>query len=638
MKRTSLLIAAGVLTASSIFAQTLNVASGSVVYSFNAQEMGEATFSGSDSFEILGREFKIADVTGIYTADNAVESNTVKISYNDDSANVVVSGDIARYVSPSVNGAHVSLAQSSEVADNTCGEITYILSGNSSNGSFTLEGSYKATLELQGLTLHNPSGAAIDIQNGKRIELSVKKDTKNILSDGTDGSWKAALYCKGHLELKGKGVLDITGNTAHAISAKEYVEMKNCTINVLGSIKDGINCTQYFLLESGELNISGVGDDGIQVDFKDADNREAEDTGTATIAGGKLKISVTAAAAKGIKTEGDIIITGGELDMTVSGKGTYDTKKLKTKASSCLGADGNVILSGGTLNLKATGSGGKGISCDGTFTHNAGATTTISTSGGIFAYVNGREYDGYTGNTDNLDSDAKSSPKGVKADTAIVINGGTINVSTTGKGGEGIESKGTLTINDGNITVRAYDDAINSSSHMYIEGGEICVISTDNDGLDSNGNLYMRGGHVMAFGARSPECGIDAAEEQGYTVIFTGGTLLAAGGGNSTPTKTESTQPYVSTSATLAAGNTVTLKSGNEVLATFTIPADYTSGSSSTGGGFGPGGWGGMGSGSTTMLITCPGLANGSSYTLTNGSSTSTLTARTQGTGTGRPR
>ena len=33
-----------------------------------------------------------------------------------------------------------------------------------------------------GLTLTNPSGAAINVQNGKRIDISVKKDTKNTLT------------------------------------------------------------------------------------------------------------------------------------------------------------------------------------------------------------------------------------------------------------------------------------------------------------------------------------------------------------------------------------------------------------------------------------------------------------------------
>ena len=34
------------------------------------------------------------------------------------------------------------------------------------------------------------------------------------------------------------------------------MEIKNCTINVLSSVKDGISCNEYFLMESGTLNMS----------------------------------------------------------------------------------------------------------------------------------------------------------------------------------------------------------------------------------------------------------------------------------------------------------------------------------------------------------------------------------------------
>lgn len=285
----------------------------------------------------------------------------------------------------------------------------------------------------------------------------------------------------------------------------------------------------------------------------------------------------------------------------------------------------------GILNLTAAGSGGKGVSCDSVLTINGGEIT-VMTSGGITAYVNSQLMQNYTGNTDRIDSDYKSSPKGIKSDNDIVINGGTINVTTTGHGAEGIESKAVLTINDGNITVKAYDDAINSSSHMYINGGTISVIATNNDGLDSNGNLYLKGGTVMAFGATSPECGIDANEEGGYTVVFSGGKLLAVGGGNSTPSSSSgSTQPYVSSSGSVTANTVIKVSNGPETLAEFTVPSGYTGGSQG-----GWGNWGGPGGGGgSSILITCPGLVNGQSYTLTNGSSSSSVSAVI--TGSSRP-
>ena len=642
MRRKNYIIASvaigSAMLVSAVAAQTLNITVGNVTFKVNAEEAGIMEFSNGETLSVLGNIVNLSEISQITVTDDDLKDNTVQISYDGENAYAEVSGNIARYVDVEIDGANVTVTQGSGIGDAT-GELTYILSGESDNGSFTLDGSYKATIELQGLTLINPKGAAIDIQNGKRIELSSKNGTVNTLVDGAGGKQKAALYCKGHLELKGKGVLNVTGNTAHAIAAKEYVEMKNCTLNILGSVKDGINCTQYFLLESGNLNISGVAEDGIQTDFKDAaGSRESEDTGSIEIQGGKLNMEITGTAAKGLKAEGDFIISDGEVIVENNGAGDWDSSKTKTKAAACISADGVVEINGGSLDLTATGGGGKGISCEGDLTINAG-DINITTSGGVLAYVNGSLNQDYTGNTDRLDSDYKSSPKGIKADGDVEINGGTIYIKTTGNNGEGIESKSTLTVNGGDITVRAKDDAINSSSHMYIKGGNIDVIATNNDGLDANGNIYISGGVIRAFGANSPECGIDANEEEGYTVYFTGGYLLAVGGNNSVPRKSDSTQPYVTVNQAVTGGNEITISdaSGN-ALYSFTVPEDYST--PSGGGGNRPGGWG-PGGGNTgasmQVLISVPGMTDGTSYTVKNGTVTSSATARLTGSGSNRP-
>ena len=647
MKRLLTTIVAVGAIASAADAQTLNVVVGNVTYALPAAQAGDMTYTQGKQLTVMGKTLDLSDITRMYVDQSDVEDNTVVVSYSGSVAKVVVAGNVAQYVQPTVSGANVELTQSDAVGDNVCGEITYVLSGSSTDGSFTLNGSYKASLELQGLTLTSLSGAPLVINDGKRIELNAKKGTENTLTDAAGGSQKGCIVCKGHLELKGKGVLNVYGNTAHGIYSKEYVELKNATVNVLAAVKDGINCNQYFTMESGALTVSGVQDDGVQVSFKDETDREAEDTGTIAILGGTLNIATTGTATKGLKADGDLLVQGGELTVSTAGGGKWDSDASKTKAASCLSADGKVQIDNGTLSLTSSGSGGKGVNSDGEFIMNGGSLT-VSTTGGMYAYVNGTEYDNYTGNTDRLTSDRKSSPKGIKADGNVTVNGGSINVSVTGNGGEGIESKAVLTINDGTVVCNTNDDAINSSSHMYIKGGTVTVVASGNDGLDSNGNLYIQGGTIMAFGTTSPECGIDANEEEGYSVIFTGGTLLAVGGGNSTPSTSESTQPYVSGSMSVAANTEVALKSGDTVLATFTVPGNYSSNSSGHGGG--PGGWGapqqagpggggpgGWGGGGSSVLITCPGLTSGSSYTMTSGTSSSTVTATTGGNSGGRP-
>ena len=541
-------------------AQTLNVTSGSATYQFPAEQTGKMTFANGSTMSVMGKTFAISDITSMFTDDTAVSDNEVNVTYIGTGALVYVAGNIAQYVDVSVSGAHVTITQSDAVTndlidDGTMEEITYNLKGASTDGSLTLGGSAKCTVTLNGLALTNPNGAPINITNGKRIDLSVKKDTENTLQDGTASTAKACLYCQGHLELKGKGVLNVYayGSKAHGIKSGDYTEMKNCTVNILAATKDGVSCNEYFLMESGTLNISGVGDDGIQCDIDNDEGtpiaatdaadggHEDEDTGNIYIIGGTINASITGASCKGIKSEGDMVITDGAITVSTSGGGTWDSDKLKTKASACLGADGNVTISGGTLSLTSTGAGGKGINADGTLTVDGG-TTTIKTSGNAVVASSTGTLSVVTSSQqlDKYDSDYKSSPKGIKVDGAITVNDGIINVTTTGAGGEGIESKTCITFNGGQTYVSASDDGINASYNddtkslsyagdMTINGGYIYCYSTGNDAMDTNGNFYIKGGLVYAIGSGNVEKSLDANTEEGKKLYISGGTVIAIG-------------------------------------------------------------------------------------------------------------
>ncbi len=553
-------------------AQTLNVTVGNVTYQFPSADTGDMTFSDGTTLTVMGKVFTLADITSMTVDNTEVTASTIGVVYNGTSASVTVAGDIAQYVEPTISGAHVSIAQSSDLAT----EITYNLSGSSSDGEFYMSGSYKSTIELNGLTMTNAtpvySGAAVHIQNGKRIKVKVVTGTTNSLVDAASGSQKGCLYIKGHAEFAQKGTLNIVGNVKHGIKTGEYFTIKNATVNVTSAVGDGINCGQYFLMESGTITINGTGDDGIQCDIDDTDtyptgtgettDHEDEDSGNMYISGGTITINCAATAAKGIKAEGDISITGGTITVTTTGDGAWDEDDLDTKAACGISADGNITIEGGTIDLTATGSGGKGMKCDGFMTINDG-TITIVTSGGLY-YNNGTtENKNYTGNTDNVSSNYYSSPKGIKAGLktevsssrapggpggggpgggggnsvnytysgGLEINGGTISVTTSGTNGEGIESKNTLVVNGGYITVNAYDDAINSAQDMTINDGYVYAKSTSNDGLDANGDLYIKGGVVFAVctGSNNAEKSLDANTEESKKLYIQGGVLFALG-------------------------------------------------------------------------------------------------------------
>ena len=546
MKRISTLLPM-LLVVVAAMAQTLNVTVGNVTYQFPASQTGEMTYANGTTLTILNKVFNMSDITSMKVDDSEVTDNAVSVVYNGTTAQVMVAGNIAHFITPTVSGAHVNIVQSENVAD----EITYTLSGSSNDGEFYMSGSYKATVELNGLTLTNAnpvtSGAAVHIQDGKRIKVKVVTGTTNTLTDAASGSQKGCLYIKGHAEFAQKGTLNIIGNVKHGIKTGEYMTLKNANVNITSAVGDGISCSQYFLMESGAVSICGTGDDGIQCDL-DGDtstgvttDHEEEDSGNIYILGGTIDVNVTATAAKGIKAEGDMQISGGTITVKTTGNGEWDSDDQETKAACGLTCDGDMTISGGKITLTSTGSGGKGMKCDGLLTISDG-TIDVVTSGGLY-YNNGTtENTNYTGDTDRISSNYYSSPKGIKAGLktqsgssytysgGIDITGGIINVTTGGHNAEGIESKNYLNIYGGHITVNAYDDAINSGQDMTITDGYIYARSTNNDGIDSNGNLYIKGGVVYAIGTSSPELAIDANSEEQKKFYFTGGTLVGIGG------------------------------------------------------------------------------------------------------------
>ena len=581
-------------------AQTMHVQVGQVAYAFPAEQAGVMTYAAGSTVHIMDKVFALSDVDMMYVDGAEVVDNRVAVVYNGETASVSVAGNVAKYLTINVSGAHVNIAQSDDLAE----EITYSLSGSSADGEFYMSGSYKATIELNGLSLTNTtpvsSGAAVHIQNGKRIKVKVMEGTSNMLEDAAAGEQKGALYVKGHPEFSGKGTLMVKGHVKHAIKSGEYMTLKDATLKVLSAAGDGLNCGQYFLMKSGVLDISGVTDDGIQCDIDDTDvgstgetaDHEDEDSGNIYLAGGQITINTAGIAAKGVKSEGDLIVTGGVIAITTTGKGKWDEEDVKTKAAACLGSDAKVVIAGGTLTLTSTGAGGKGINCDAAF-EMSGGEVTIVTQGALYYHNGTTENTNYTGNTDNVNSDYYSSSKGVKADGAITISGGKISVATAGRNAEGIESKTSMLISSGEVTVNSYDDGLNvggDGSDLIISGGYVYSRALNNDGIDGNGDVYIKGGLVYAIGANSPEVAIDANSEEQKKLYVQGGTLIAVGGLESGAQISGGVCKQVSSFTSEA---WYALYNGSELVAAFKTPA---ASSSSSGGGRPGGGPGGGGS------------------------------------------
>jgi len=379
MKRIYIFLAAAVLTVS-LSAQTLNVQVGQVKYLFPAAQAGSMPYDNGTTLTVMNKTFSLSEITSMYVDETTVTDGSVKIEYSGSTAAVTVAGNIAQYLTVTLSGAHVNIAQSDALTE----EVTYTLSGTSTNGEFYMSGSQKATVELNGLTLTNStpvsSGAAVHIQNGKRIKVKVITGTTNTLKDAATGSQKGALYIKGHAEFAQYGTLNVQGNLKHGIKVGEYISVKNATINVLSAMGDGINCEQYFLMESGTINISGASDDGIQCDVEETTTGQTtdheEDSGNIYIQGGTIQVNCEY---KGIKAQGDLIVTDGVLSVTSnaaasSGGGPWGQSS-STSSPEAIEAKGAITISGGQVYAK---------SADDAI--NAGGDLTIS-GGYVYAYA-----------------------------------------------------------------------------------------------------------------------------------------------------------------------------------------------------------------------------------------------------------
>ena len=396
----------------------------------NAQEQIRVFKDGSSTRftnpEILFSEdattFAVGDSTYACAAiDSITVVHTVTVTFDGDQASVDLGH--APNVTYTTDGAHVDI-----LSTNAKNELEFVLQGQSTHGSLTYEGPLKCKFYLNGLNLKSDRGADIDIQCGKRIDLILNPGTVNVLEDAANGEQKAAFYCKGHLEVSGSGSLTVTGNTRHGIATKEYMEIKKSagTITVNKAVADAMHIGQYFKMNGGKLNLSGMGTDGLQVETMTIVNEnndtipnpDKEDNGMMFIRGGEIDIAVSGDRAKGIKVPGDLTISGCKIGTIVyneyGGFKTVSEYGIKADADGSRGiqVDGNMLVNQDTgtteIAIQANGkictyeewgwddeegewgmvkhtSRCMGIKVDGNLTVNAGVIVSLNKGSGSYA-------------------------------------------------------------------------------------------------------------------------------------------------------------------------------------------------------------------------------------------------------------
>lgn len=320
----------------------------------------------SDDTDFSGTDFSNYYLRSQSGDDDTI--NTIYIAYN--GTGVTVSGDDNGYVT--ISGADVTVNTGTDTDS-----LLLVLSGSTTDGSLLVYREKKFGIKLNGVTIHNEDGPAINNQCGKSLYLEVAAGTTNTLTDGTaytEQSYqqKGTIFSEGQTYFTGSGTLNVTGNAVNAIACDDYIVVGG-SVNVSASTATGHGI---------KVN------DGFWMD------------------GGTVTVDVTGDACKGLSNDSITVINGGALTITTSGDCVYDDTEADYSSAACIKSDYRFTMTGGTVTLTSSGDGGKGINCDEDVVF-SGGTLVVTTTGS--------------------NNDAK--PKGVKADTGITVSGGTFSVT-----------------------------------------------------------------------------------------------------------------------------------------------------------------------------------------------------------------
>lgn len=321
--------------------------------------------------------------------ENTSWATTVNITFDGETATVTgnPSGVIA-----SVNGAHVTITSAAK-------RVKYVVTGSTSNGSLKFYSERKFQLQLNGVDITNPNGAAVNNQCGKSLYLVVNAGTVNTLRDGEDYAMvegedlKAAVFSEGQILLSGKGLLNIYSVGRHCLASDDYVLVRPGSKLYLNSTSGhGIKAKDYVHIKGGVINME-----------------------------------IAADGAKGINCDSLVNITGGRTTIITSGTSKEELDSLGNPVSTGAAgvkADCGFTMRGGQLNIKCTGDDAKGINVARSLTFTGGELNVVA-----------------------LGHQVAVAPKGVKCDVDCTIQGGSF--YSCALYGRAIDVEGTLTVAEG---------------------------------------------------------------------------------------------------------------------------------------------------------------------------------------------
>lgn len=370
---------------------------------------------------------------------------TISIVYSTNGTATVSGNGDEQAVSISGNG--VTIANSGSEL------VQYSISGSTTNGFLKIYSPTGQSILLNGASITNPNGAAINIQGSESSPSDgavtyIVLSGNNTMADGStysstpsDEDEKGAIFGEGSITFSGEGSLAVNASGKSGIVSDDNVTINSGTIT--------INTTSSTFVSNGDTTkVAGL---------------KAKDA--FVMNDGTLTITCSGTGAKGMSGDGTATFNGGTVDITVTGSNF---------GSSSGGHGGNPW--GGGQSSSNNSVAAKGIKFDGNITINGGVLKVSA-----------------------------SNHEGIETKGELTINDG--HVYSYSASDDAINSASTMTLNGGYVCGHATsNDAIDANGNMYLKGGVVYAIgaSSPEVALDANTEggykLYVQGGTLIAIG------------------------------------------------------------------------------------------------------------------------------------------
>lgn len=368
-------------------------------------ELTSGTTSTIDSTGIISGTAEGSTANG-ENADDLVEnstfSNEVLIQFG---TTVSITNPLAG------NGVTITQEGADVIVNSTVSEVAYTLSGTTTNGSVKIYSDKKFKLTLNGVSITNADGPAINIQSSKRAFVIIQDNTTNSLTDGaayasSTEDMKGTFFSEGQLIFSGNGSLSVKGNYKHAIVSDDYVRVRSGQLNITGAVTDGIHTNDAFIADGGTVSVTAgsdgieaeegyiiindgsftlnTGDDGIAASYEEGDASIAADV---TINGGSIIIN--SSAGEGIEGKNILTINNGYIATTTADDGLNAGTAIYinggyvysySTGNDAMDSNGIFTITGGKVIAIGARSPEAGIDCD---------ARTLKITGGIVVGIGG---------------------------------------------------------------------------------------------------------------------------------------------------------------------------------------------------------------------------------------------------------